>query len=130
MLRPQWYVLLLMKPHPRHWPIAALLLALLLPLQGFASIMVCPQLPTAHNRAHQAEPAHLHCREHAQQESSARHHGCGDCCMAAVAQAAPDWIAPRGETTQLSLPLLRAPLKISLDRLDRPPRAMPGTRFV
>ncbi len=42
--------------------------------------------------------------------------------MAAVAQTAPAWIAPRGETPQLFLPLPRSPLMIPLDRLDRPPR--------
>jgi hypothetical protein len=53
------------------------------------------------------------------------HHGCCDCCIAAVGQAALHWIPPRSETPQLSLPVLRDPLMISLDRLDRPPRTLP-----
>jgi len=114
-----------MKSKPRHWPIVALLLALLLPLQGFTAVSGCPQPPPAHSPAQQAQPAHMHCAEHPKQDSAAQHHGSRcDCCMAAVGRAAPDWIPPRAETPPLSLPLLRAPLMISLDRLDRPPRTL------
>jgi hypothetical protein len=116
-----------MRPRKRNWPLAALLLALLLPLQGFAAVSGCPQSPAARALPHHAAAAHTHCAEHPApdpgQGSTARHHGfCADCCMAAVAQTAPAWIAPRGETPQLFLPLPRSPLMIPLDRLDRPPR--------
>jgi hypothetical protein len=115
----------LMRPNPSNWPIVALLLALTLPLQGFAAISGCAPLPLAQHVRHQAQTAHEHCAEHSAQDSAVRHHGCcSDCCMTAVAQTAPVWIPPRAETPALSLPELGVPFMISLDRLDRPPRTL------
>jgi hypothetical protein len=112
-----------MRPNPSTWPIVALLLAFLLPLQGFAAISGCAQPTPAQYARHQTRIAHEHCAEHPAQDSAVQHHGCcSDCCMAAMAQATPDWTPPRAETPQLSLPALRTPLMICLDRLDRPPR--------
>jgi hypothetical protein len=105
--------------------IVALLLALLLPVQGFAAFSGCAPLSGAHDAEHQAQTTHAHCAEHPSRDSAVQHHACCDCCIAAVGQAAPDWIPPRSETPQLSLPALRQPLMISLDRLDRPPRTLP-----
>jgi hypothetical protein len=114
-----------MRSNRRYWPLAALLLALILPLQGFAAVAGCPQAPPAHGPQHSAQPAHMHCAAQSKQNSPAQqHHGfCSDCCMAAMAPAAPDWIPPPSDVPHLSLPLHRAPVMIPLDRLDRPPRA-------
>jgi hypothetical protein len=115
-----------MRPNTRNWPSIALLLALLLPLQSFAAISGCaPPLPATHHAQHPAQTVHEHCAEHASRDSAAHPHGCCDCCIAAVGQATLDWTPPRTETPQLSLPVVRAPLMISLDRLDRPPRTLP-----
>jgi hypothetical protein len=116
---------IVMKPNPSNWSIVALLLALLLPLQGFAAISGCAPLSAAHHAGHQTTATHEHCPEHPRQDPAVQHHDCCDCCIAAVGQSALDWKAPRSETPQLSLPPLRDPLMISLDRLDRPPRTLP-----
>ena len=115
-----------MRPNPNNWSIVALLLALLMPLQSFAAISGCAPPSAAQHGAHQVQ-AHEHCAQHPSQDLALQHqhHACGDCCIAAVGQTLLDWIAPRSETPQLSLPELCDPLMISLDRLDRPPRTPP-----
>jgi hypothetical protein len=95
------------------------LLALLLPLQTFASAAYCRPLPSGGRAA----VAHEHCAQHFEHAQSRRHHGCcADCCLAAVSCAALDWTPPHLVTTEALLPEARAPLTIALDRLDRPPR--------
>jgi len=115
-----------MRPKLRAWPIVPLLLlSWLLPLQGFAAVSGCAQQPAAHHD-HSAQMAHEHCAGHASLDSTAHHHAsCSDCCMAAVSTPTPQWAPPRGETLHVSLPEIRTPLKICLDRLDRPPRTLP-----
>jgi len=116
-----------MRLHPRNFPIVALLLAWLLPLQGFAAISGCAQQTSAQHHRHAIQQhawmAHEHCTGHGTQGASVQHHGsCADCCMAAVAQTTSDWTPPRAETPALSLPQFRALIMTTLDRLDRPPR--------
>jgi hypothetical protein len=104
-------------------PVVALLLALLLPLQGFALAAHCEQAPVS-GQAAAPGAAHEHCT-HLEHAPSPRHHhhgGCADCCQTAVATAALDWSVPAAVAPELFLPAPRAPLTISLDRLDRPPR--------
>jgi hypothetical protein len=115
-----------MRSKLRTWPIVALLLSLLLPLQGFAAVSGCAPRPAAQHGQQQTPMAHEHCAAHASPDSTTPHHpSCSDCCMAAVATTPPQWTPPRCETLHPSLPEIRTPLKISLDRLDRPPRTLP-----
>ncbi len=115
----------LMKLHATNRRIAALLLAMLLPFQGFAAGSACPASPILRS-AHVAHPALMHCAAQPGHDSPARHHGaCCDCSMAAVDQAVLNWIAPRAEAQPLCLAPLRTPLMVCLDRLDRPPRHRP-----
>jgi hypothetical protein len=85
----------------------ALLLVLMLPLQGFASAASCA-----------ASAADQHCAH----GTAAQHHGCGTCCSAAIVVTSFDWAPPQSRRPQLSVPLLFSPPKLALDRLDRPPR--------
>jgi len=131
-----------MRPLLSHCRIAALLLALSLPLQGFAAVAFCAQPAASDLVGRQAAGAHEHCgghvdlapsraisvgTEHATQNSTVHHHGCcTDCCLAAMAPANPAWTPPRADTLLLSLPQQRTPFTTSLDRLDRPPRTIPA----
>ena len=95
-----------------------LLLALILPLQTFAAAWSC----SAHDAG--AAAAHRHCADDAgktQGGGEPRHH-CGTCCAAAIALMPFDWTAPRPAISEASLPPRPPPLKVALDRLDRPPR--------
>jgi hypothetical protein len=54
---------------------------------------------------------------------TAQHHNCGTCCcIASIAGATVQWMAPRSAVPNFSLPLNVPPPAIVLDRLDRPPR--------
>jgi hypothetical protein len=87
-----------------------MLLALILPLQSFASAWNCGN-PGAISGA-----AHQHCTE------AQPHHHCGTCCAAAVAALPFQWTAPRSVNPAFTLPQIGPPPKVALDRLDRPPR--------
>jgi hypothetical protein len=93
-----------------------LLLAMILPLQGFAGTWNCAA-PSV------AETAQHHC-EHG--TGTALHHGCGTCCAAAVAVMLASWIAPRSASPYLSLPSSGSLPAVAPDRLDRPPRFIPA----
>jgi hypothetical protein len=95
-----------------------LLLALMLPLQGFASASSC----SAHQSGEAA--AQHHCPDDSGKTPAGgeQHHHCGTCCAAAIALTPFRWIPPRAERSQASLPFNRSPPRIALDRLDRPPR--------
>jgi hypothetical protein len=102
--------------HRDLWSIAALLMALMLPLQSFAAAAHCDSAAQA------SVAAHAHCAEH-EHAANPQHHGCcADCCLAAAMAAALNWTLPRAAAPELFLPTLRTPLTVSLDRLDRPPR--------
>jgi hypothetical protein len=107
----------------------ALLLALLLPLQAFASVSVasCPQLGAPHE-------TETHCEHGATAHGAAthdaaalQHHNCGTCCcVAAIGSAPPRWVAPRSDAPTVSMPMFHTPPSVTLDRLDRPPRIALG----
>jgi hypothetical protein len=91
----------------------ALLLALMLPMQGFSAADLCaPSHAGAAAIEHHCDPA----------TSIAQHHGCGSCCAVAMAATPLRWAAPRMPSPEVSsATLLPAPTVIP-DRLDRPPR--------
>jgi len=100
-------------------PELALLLVVMLPLQGFAAAFSCEP----HNSAAAAATAagDQHC-PHA--SSAVQHHACGTCCCAAIVVTPLQWVPPRSISPQVRVPLLFSPPKIVLDRLDRPPRVL------
>jgi hypothetical protein len=91
----------------------ALLLVLLLPLQGFATALSCGSFNAAPATAQQ------HC---AHGSAAVQHHHCGSCCSAALVATPLHWAPPRATRPDVSLPLLISPALVALDRLDRPPR--------
>jgi hypothetical protein len=95
-----------------------LLLALILPLQSFASAWSC----SPHDLG--ASAAHHHCANDSgkPQTGGEQHHHCGTCCAAAIAWVPFRWTPPRSLSSEASLPLYGPPPRIALDRLDRPPR--------
>ncbi|HWW29223.1 MAG TPA: hypothetical protein VNY80_04360 [Steroidobacteraceae bacterium] len=90
----------------------ALLLVLLLPLQGFATALSCGSFDAA-------PAAAQHC---AHGSAAVQHHHCGTCCSAAIVVTPLHWAPPRATRPDVSLPLLISPALVALDRLDRPPR--------
>ena len=92
----------------------ALLLALIMPLQGFASAWSCGSFGAAPAAAAQ------HCAH--EDGAAQQHHHCGTCCCAAAIAVVPLlWIPPRPVNAGALLPV-RSPPAIAIDRLDRPPR--------
>jgi len=89
----------------------ALLLVLMLPLQGFAAAAGCAASTAA-------TAADQHCAHGA----AAQHHSCGTCCSAAIVVTSFHWAPPQTLRPQVSMPPLPAAPKLALDRLDRPPR--------
>jgi hypothetical protein len=106
----------------------ALLLALIMPLQGFASAWSCgsrdaaPATAPATAQATTPAAAPQQC-EHT--GAAQQHHHCGTCCCAAAIAVSPKlWLAPRPANPSAQLPLRLSPPAIILDRLDRPPRLL------
>jgi hypothetical protein len=94
-----------------------LLLALILPLQGFAAAWSCSAHATGESGAHH------HCpNDSGKLQGGEQHHHCGMCCAAAIALVPFSWTAPRSVSPEASLPPHSPPPKVALDRLDRPPR--------
>ena len=94
----------------------ALLLAVMLPLQGFASASACGPFGAASPSEHCAHAAH-----HA--AGAGQHRECGTCCSVAAISLTPSlWAAPRLTSPKLFLPLVWSRPAVALDRLDRPPR--------
>ncbi len=94
------------------------LLVLILPLQGFASVHCVPFDSTA-------SAAHQHCSDDARGAQSGmgpQHHHCGSCCVAAIAITPVRFALPPLTNRGASLPVHWPLLKVALDRLDRPPR--------
>lgn len=101
----------------------ALLLALMLPLQGYAAMPVCGQHGHS-NAAAGASPAQHHCTLGPQ---AIHLHGCGDCCCGtAAALTYVQWIAPRLIAPEISGAVPGSAPSVTLDRLDRPPRLIPA----
>jgi len=105
----------------------ALLLVLMLPLQGFASAVSCAAFDAAADAA--ASPptttstASTAADQHCAHGAAAQHHGCGSCCSAAIVVTSFHWAPPQSRRPQVSMPMHFHPPKLALDRLDRPPRA-------
>lgn len=96
-----------------------LLLALILPLQSFAAARSC-SAQTGAAAAH----SHSHCAgDPGKPQSAEPHHHCGTCCAAAVALTPFRWTAPGATGSEAFLPVHRPHPKVTLDRLDRPPRS-------
>jgi hypothetical protein len=112
----------------------AMLLTLMLPLQGYAAMSGCGQRqggtgssaagaqwtdagvaasPTAQHHCEHANTAGRHCCDHG-------------CCGTAIAQAPVQWIAPPLNAPQVFSALPWPPPTVALDRLDRPPRFIPA----
>jgi hypothetical protein len=107
----------------------ALLLILLLPLQGYAAMPSCGQLDHTKSSAENSLAAPLPALQHTMQHHCTRgstamhHHGCGNCCCgAAIALLAAHWIAPLMAAPGIFAAVLGSPPAVTLDRLDRPPR--------
>jgi hypothetical protein len=95
----------------------AALLALIMPLQGFASAWSCASFDAASMATHQ------HCAHDT--GAAQAHHTCGTCCCAAaIALMPPPWTAPRPVGPDVLLSLRSSPPTVFLDRLDRPPRSV------
>jgi hypothetical protein len=93
----------------------ALLLALIMPLQGFASAWNCGSFDAAPATSAQ------HCAHEA--GAAQQQHHCGTCCCAAAIAVMPLlWVPPPPVNAGAPLPLRSSPPAITLDRLDRPPR--------
>jgi len=105
----------------------ALLVALVLPLQGYAAMPNCGQLDHRNSRMDSIAAPQTP-RAHCTGAPTASHHqGCGTCCCAAAMALTPvDWIAPRLIAPEVSLSLLGRPPAVTLDRLERPPRFIPA----
>jgi hypothetical protein len=95
----------------------ALLLALMMPLQGFASTWGCGSFDTAPATGATASQHCAHDTGAAQQ-----HHHCGTCCHAAAIAVMPLFRVPPRPANPGALLPVRSPPAIVLDRLDRPPR--------
>jgi hypothetical protein len=95
----------------------ALLLALIMPLQGFASAWGCGSFATAPVTA--PATAAQHC---AHDGVAQQHHHCGTCCCAAAIAVMPLFSVPPRPANPGALLPVRSPPAIVLDRLDRPPR--------
>jgi hypothetical protein len=91
----------------------AILLALMLPLQGLSAASACGATSAA------SAPLGHHCAPAA---GTIPHHGCGACCAVGVAAAPLNWAAPSLPSPEGSSVNLLPPPDIILDRLDRPPR--------
>jgi hypothetical protein len=130
-------------------PLFALILAVILPMRGFASATHCeaqeqgartaPPVESAlHDHGHyghtptpadaangglflQAAEA-THCRGG---KGAAHAHGCGDCCGGGAALAAPRFTLPKAAAARIVRPPAWPPPALAIDRLDRPPR-LPG----
>ena len=111
----------------------ALLLTLMLPLQGYAAMPGCGQPDHTNSGTDSStatslaapSPALQHAMQHhcVRGSTATHHHGCGNCCGgAAIALLATHWIAPILTTLGISVAVPGSPPTVTLDRLDRPPR--------
>jgi hypothetical protein len=108
-----------------------LLLALILPLQGYAAMPACGQPDPANSSADSATAAaatatasQAHCTRG---PAATHHHSCGNCCCGnAIALTSVHRIAPLLTAPAIAMAVLGSPPEITLDRLDRPPRFIPA----
>jgi hypothetical protein len=114
----------------------AMLLALMLPLQGYAAMPACAQHDQANSgvAGMTASPtAHQHCErgttagDHHDGNSHRGNGHCDNCCCGvAIAATSARWIAPLLSAPEISHVILWFPPAVTLDRLDRPPRYTPA----
>jgi hypothetical protein len=98
----------------------ALLFALMLPLQGYAAMPVCREGSVA---SVASSAPQTHCTG----APAVHHHQCDNCCCgAAMALTHGEFIAPRLTAPGISDAALWPGPTVALDRLDRPPRFIPG----
>ena len=120
-------------------PLLALMLAMVLPLRGFASAALCE----AHGAARGLHASSAHAAAISDSAGSApgrtadsgRHcasggappqHGCGDCCcVAAVALTPIRFEIQRAPVTHVAQRPAWLRPTLTVDRLDRPPRLAP-----
>jgi hypothetical protein len=103
--------------------VLAMLLALMLPLQGYAAMSDCGT--SDHTNSGAQRPSVLPTApQHCAGTPAARHrHGCGNCCCtAAIMLTAVRWTAPVPAAPEISAAVVWSPPRVALDRLDRPPR--------
>jgi hypothetical protein len=101
----------------------ALLLTLMLPLQGYAAMPACSQHDQSASSAAElaASPAGQHHCEHGTVNS---HHCDNCCCGVAIALTAAPWTPPLPSALQASGAAPESSPTTRLDRLDRPPRPL------
>jgi hypothetical protein len=97
----------------------AMLIALLLPLQGYGALRPCSEpVPTGISAA---AVAVQHPCTHA--KTATHQHNCThDCCSVAMALTAARFIAPRRSVSDITCSALALAPEGALERLDRPPR--------
>ena len=112
----------------------ALLLALMLPLQGYALMPACAPHDQAIPRTAgmtASSMARHHCEHvtpagNSDSSNGNGHSGAGHCdnccCGVAIAATSARWIAPQLTAPEISHLVLWFPPTVTLDRLDRPPR--------
>jgi hypothetical protein len=100
----------------------ALLLSLMLPLQGYAAMPVCAQHEQSASST--AESAASQAGQHHCEHGTVSHHHCDNCCCGvAIALAAAPWTPPLPSALQASGAAPESSPTTRLDRLDRPPRS-------
>jgi len=100
----------------------ALLLAVILPLRGYAAVANC----AADADSGRAVAVHGVHPSHCAHGAGALHsHGCGnDCCGAAIVLTPARWLVPRTPALGVSARIIWPSPLLALDRLDRPPRLL------
>jgi hypothetical protein len=98
---------------------AMLLMALLLPLQGYGAMSTCSE-PAPAGVSAVAPVAQDHCTR---AKTAAHQHNCSHgCCSAAMALTAARFIAPRSSGAEITCSTIAHAPEGVLERLDRPPR--------
>jgi hypothetical protein len=128
------------RPEPMRIPIKplfALVLAVILPMRGFASAAHCEPLGQGHGAHSHGVPSALRTDAargdlslHAAEEghcaggkSSPHAHACTDCCCGAAAVlTAPRFSVPKAAAALIARRLAWPHPALAIDRLDRPPR--------
>lgn len=97
----------------------AMLIALLLPLQGYGAMPKCSERVPTGIRADASAVQH-HC---ARAKTATHQHNCThDCCSVAMALTAARFIAPRSSASDITCSAIALAPEGALERLDRPPR--------
>jgi hypothetical protein len=96
-----------------------MLIALLLPLQGYGAMPTCSERVPTTIRATASAVQH-HC---IRAKTATHQHNCSHgCCSAAMALTAARFIAPRSSAAEITCSAIALAPEGALERLDRPPR--------